>query len=407
MDGSNGDQRHPYGGIDAFGSEESDAAYARAAQYLGMTSYALGDESLAADVRADGEALDISEVDRPDPALAEWMTPGGLDDLTRLLGGSRGLDGKRDLWAQARESRQAEHLVALLNLAQKSPESVEATTAAACLAAFDETLTPERARAGGQLVTLEPSRDVLLGALTSGDDQAAAMAAVVLEPATSPPGPTMPPGQRDDPVSSTVHGTFARVVPRTWYRPGSAMHTWWKTRLTPNLYADDDYFTWSGGYSPTARAIGSSHLAAWAGAVSTAASLDTVYAHSHGGNVALGAAAAGQRIRVLVLLHTPAIHRPDSEWAAISSNVGHVIVMRTRMDLVVGFDALFSRVRGYPPSGYRFDQTKLEHDEVVTAPWDLGAYGSHGYYLHTRTWEDNALANVVKQGYFHTRTWAF
>ncbi len=63
--------------------------------------------------------------------------------------------------------------------------------------------------------------------------------------------------------------------------------------------------------------------------------------------------------------------------------------------------------RGYPPSGHRFDQTTLKHDEVVTAPWDLGTYGSHGYYLYTRTWEDNALANVVKQGYLRMRTWAF
>ena len=117
--------------------------------------------------------------------------------------------------------------------------------------------------------------------------------------------------------------------------------------------------------------------------------LDTVFAHSHGGNVALTAAANGERIRMLVTLHTPALPRPDEQWAAIRARIGRVLVMRTRLDHVVLADGL---VTG---STQRFDQAKLPHKPVVLHWANKDAWFSHSFFTKLDSWRKYDLAGAV------------
>jgi pimeloyl-ACP methyl ester carboxylesterase len=169
------------------------------------------------------------------------------------------------------------------------------------------------------------------------------------------------------------------------------MHGHIRDHASPNLYDDPGYFFWSGVYSDDDREQAAQDLITWRSVVSPSNDeLDIVFAHSHGGNVALSAAAAGQRMRMLVLMHTPAIARGDDEWARIRRSVKSVIVMRTRADLVVAADSLRSG-----EGRQKFDVRKLPHFPVVRSWKHPDAWFSHSFYVSRENWERFDLANIV------------
>lgn len=125
-----------------------------------------------------------------------------------------------------------------------------------------------------------------------------------------------------------VHGTFARR--EEWWQPDGSFHKYLKATHRPDTYSAADRFDWSGLYSHSARVRAAADLSSWV-ARHQGDGLDIV-AHSHGGNVGLLATMSGQKIRMLVLLSTPAhlsTYRPD--W----KNVSRVVCIRVHMDLVV------------------------------------------------------------------------
>jgi len=130
-------------------------------------------------------------------------------------------------------------------------------------------------------------------------------------------------------TSTIVHGTWARGS--SWWQPPSG--EFWKylhDNVSPDLYGAANRFEWSGGYSDAARGLGADDLRTWV----LRGGLDglDVFAHSHGGSVAMLATQAGTRIGKLVLLSCP-VHWP--KYAPHFSRVTTPVSIRVRLDLVI------------------------------------------------------------------------
>ncbi|ODT09592.1 MAG: hypothetical protein ABS61_12345 [Microbacterium sp. SCN 70-18] len=347
------------------------AASSRAAQYLLMAASSLSGTA------PEGDALNAPAVA---PAAARGTRP-PTDPID--------LAAAAALYTEVTTTGDPTTLARLLAGRLRDTTPVETAAAAVALHA----MMPDHPGAVAALARLVRSADPLARAIA----QTAAPAAPPAPPPPAPPAPT----RSRAAVSTTVHGTFAMLgdTGSRWYIPGAPLHDHLEARVGRNLYDGPGFFTWSGQYSDSARRAAGDALVAWTSAATDAGTLDVVYAHSHGGTVALNAASVGQRIRVLVLMHAPAVERMPGEWATIRCAVDRVIVLRTRFDLVVLADTLASRLRP-PRSRTTFAQTDLPHELVdptqseVAAPIDLF---SHDYFLRVPTWERERLANLVRR----------
>lgn len=356
------------------------AASSRAAQYLLMAASSLSGTA------PEGDALNAPAVA---PAAARVTRP-PTDPID--------LAAAAALYAEVTTTGDPTTLARLLAGRLRAAAPVEAAAAAVALHA----MMPDHPGAAAALARLVRSADPLARAIAQTAAPAAPPAPGTPAPtaAPAPPAPPAPTRSRAA-VSTTVHGTFAMLgdTGSRWYIPGAPLHDHLEARVGRNLYDGPGFFTWSGQYSDSARRAAGDALVAWTSAATDAGTLDVVYAHSHGGTVALNAASVGQRIRVLVLMHAPAVERMPGEWATIRRAVDRVIVLRTRFDLVVLADTLASRLRP-PRSLTTFAQTDLPYELVdptqseVAAPIDLF---SHDYFLRVPTWERERLADLVRR----------
>lgn len=390
------DPEQPAIGIGAFEGDDVRTGLSRAAQYLGMSAYAFGGGDLASAVQEDGDFLGIPHVEEAaGREFDAWRNQEALDTITAFAAGDHAAGAgrkllqpdtavKQALWSEINVSHQATTLLALLNLGQRSEEQVEAVAAAACLAAFSDNL-------------LDYSNQVLDAALTSDDPLVRAIAASARNVSVEKQGPdtnSAPIALAPGSVSTAIHGTWGLVGEDPWYRPGSELYEHLRNAATPTLYEGNDYYAWSGEYSDYAREAAARDLAQWRSRSTELPWLDTVYAHSHGGNVALNAAAAGEPIKMLVLLHTPANYRSDDEWETIRRNVGGVVIMRSRFDLVVLADSLRAR-----ENRLKFSPSKLPHFPIVMHWNTKDAWFTHSRFVTLDTWQRYDLANIVRSRY--------
>lgn len=382
----------PVPGVASFRDDSPSAIASRAAQYLGMSAYAFGGDDLALAMQEDADALGVPHVGPASPQLEGWFEENRLDNLTdQALRHHAGTswDGGFDpeaaaaLWEELNATHLPTTLLALLNYAQRSDQRLESVAAAGSLAIVT----------GRQ--TSAPPETLLLG-LESADPLTRGVAAALAGWETAGPSSSGDTARERivGPTSVPIHGTWGLVTDTGWHKPHSPLHDHLRSSVTPNLYSDDTYFVWSGEYSEQGRADGARDLALWRDLVSDAGWLDTVYAHSHGGNVALSSLANGNQIKMLVLLHTPAIHRSDEEWATIRRNVGGVIAMRTRMDLVVLGDSL-----RHFQNRLKFNPRNLPHFPVVGHWAHKDAWLSHAHYVTVDNWITEDLADIVSTRY--------
>jgi len=125
-----------------------------------------------------------------------------------------------------------------------------------------------------------------------------------------------------------VHGTWA--VDATWWQPGGDFHSYLIQTLRPDLYNNPDRFAWSGGYSDDARFLGAGDLVKWVN-IHNEQGLD-LFAHSHGGSIAMLASNSGLRIGKLILLSCP-VH--FQKYHPGVGQVGKSVSIRVRLDLVI------------------------------------------------------------------------
>ena len=152
-------------------------------------------------------------------------------------------------------------------------------------------------------------------------------------------------------ISLLVHGTFGREDDPSWWQPQGDFHDYIKQSVAPDLYSQNDYYKWSGGYSDNARKVAAKDLLDWS---SKQPRLNHVFAHSHGGNVAMLATRRGLCMDKLVLMSCPF----DRRYSPNYNNVPDVVSIRVRFDLVVMVDRLFSGKRAKPP-GNRIRDVRL------------------------------------------------
>ena len=139
-------------------------------------------------------------------------------------------------------------------------------------------------------------------------------------------------------ISLLIHGTFSSEQVLSWWQPQGDFHSFIKQKVAPDLYSNDDYFRWSGAYTDKARKLAAEDLVEWSSGQGV---LNQVFAHSHGGNVAMLATKRGLKIEKLILLSCPFHRRYGPDF----SNVKDVVSVRVRFDLVVLVDRLFSGAR--------------------------------------------------------------
>jgi hypothetical protein len=195
-------------------------------------------------------------------------------------------------------------------------------------------------------------------------------------------------------LSSGVHGTFAHFSkgPMT---PGSAFYNYLSNSIAGDLFpCFGHHFRWEGRYDARSQRNGADQLRAWANEYAQSGQMNIVFAHSHGGNVALNAAASGLHIRRLVLLSTPAQRRSTEEWTEINRNADRVISYRTHLDRVILADQLASRLpwgkqRRAPSDGLDFPANC-----GIIRPNPIG-WLKHSKWLREDVWKSRGIADSV------------
>jgi pimeloyl-ACP methyl ester carboxylesterase len=170
-----------------------------------------------------------------------------------------------------------------------------------------------------------------------------------------------------------IHGTWGWKG--DWWRPRSDFHEFVLRDLRPNLYSRGAKFSWSGAYSAKQRDRAAHDLAEWAREVAPNG-MQTVFAHSYGGEVAARAIVAGARVHELALLSTPVTTHID---ACARANV-RVVDIRLRMDPVLTLARARQRIPAQPNlTTVLLNQWRLDHgathNELVWRDEDIAARG--------------------------------
>ena len=283
--------------------------------------------------------------------------------------------------------------LALAHVSMRSRSPVERAMSAAVLASFALPPELERAAEAEQLPRLweaaAPESFDMLRRLEDSQDRLAAQIAAArlgLGRASGVPAGAQALGSPAVGDSITVHGTWSRMTEAAWYRPGDDTHAHILRTCTTGLYAEDDYYRWSGGYSHAERDQGSADLVPWLSRREI--QLDTAFGHSHGGNVLLGAELSHPGA-LLVMMHTPVLPRSDTEWARIAGTWHRVLVMRARADPVVIADGLRTGSTGEP------DRNKLPFRVIRPHVKDRRGWFTHGMFVQAATWRRYRLSNEI------------
>lgn len=171
-------------------------------------------------------------------------------------------------------------------------------------------------------------------------------------------------------VSTIVHGTNAWKG--GWWRPGGDFHDLVLARHRSNLYNRGARFSWSGALSERQRIIAANDFADWIGDMAPHG-LQTVFAHSYGGEVASRTALSGAKVHEAVLLSVPA---EPSACALASSTKARVVDIRTPFDPVLALAGRGQRLGSLEP---------------VLLPWRLGHSASH----KATVWERHDVAKLA------------
>jgi hypothetical protein len=133
-------------------------------------------------------------------------------------------------------------------------------------------------------------------------------------------------------VSTMIHGTWGWKG--DWWRPSGTFHKFIRDNYRPNLYSRGARFSWSGAYRRADRDQAAQDFAEWSHEVAPNG-LQTVFAHSYGGDVAARAALQGTRPTELVLLSSP-VNRHVERAAELNLRV---------LDIRLAFDPVLALAR--------------------------------------------------------------
>ncbi|MFF1324248.1 hypothetical protein ACFVZZ_33170 [Streptomyces chartreusis] len=207
-------------------------------------------------------------------------------------------------------------------------------------------------------------------------------------------------------TSIIVPGTWTRFRRPSWWRPGEALFRYLQGEpgtdepndgtliaVGEDLYDRDDHYRWTGGYTFEDRIAAARDLSQWA-AKHAAPSFKKVIAHSHGGNVALNAAAFNDlSIGMLVMLHTPPHQRSQDEWRLIGTRIKRIVAMRPKFDFVVMLDRCWTGLHRTPVTG------NFPSERVRTL--NVPIWFDHSALTNPKAWRKHRLASEVAAEFNH------
>lgn len=190
------------------------------------------------------------------------------------------------------------------------------------------------------------------------------------------PPEAAPPQSRGVAVSTMIHGTFGWKG--DWWRPHPAgFHDFIRNAHRPNLYSGGARFSWSGAYSAPQRGLAASDFCDWTKEMARAG-VESVFAHSYGGEVAARSKIAGAAIEQIVLLSSPVNGYID---AVANDPALRVVDVRLNFDSVLAVAGVRQRIRPLPPSvteviltAWRLDHAAT-HKETVWVSEDVAVRG--------------------------------
>ncbi|HKR48477.1 MAG TPA: hypothetical protein VJT72_02655, partial [Pseudonocardiaceae bacterium] len=204
-----------------------------------------------------------------------------------------------DLWREVAESGSQSAALAWLRMLMTDREPITAAAAASALSVW------RRTKDVPVPLALETARALLFRYVESDAPEARviARAALGLEDSTQVSFAVDEideiPEPPDTSTSIIVHGTFGWA--EKWWFPDGDFHTYLLSEVRPDMFCGFNSFTWSGAYRRKHREIAAERLAGWT-QDTVGGPLNSVFAHSYGGVVALNATSHGLTIRDLVLL---------------------------------------------------------------------------------------------------------
>lgn len=183
-------------------------------------------------------------------------------------------------------------------------------------------------------------------ALRSPDALTRSLAGAALVPETDGDEPLPGPDRQLPPsvvptspsVSTMIHGTWAYMG--DWWRPRVGdFHRFIGNKYRRNLYSGGAHFNWSGNYKARHRARAAEFFAEWA-SDRAPAGLQSVFAHSYGGEIAARALNLGTPIQEPILLSTP-VTRPVK---AAARSGARLIDIRLPFDPVLALELKTQRI---------------------------------------------------------------
>lgn len=217
----------------------------------------------------------------------------------------------------------------------------------------------------------------LAQALRSPDPITRSLAAAAFLPnsdeAVEPPESSAARSRGGQTVSTMIHGTFGWKG--DWWRPRpGSFHEFILSNHRPNLYGGGARFSWSGAYRVTHRRVAASDFCDWAGEIA-AAGVETVLAHSYGGELAARSKIAGAAIDQIVLLSSPVNSHID---AVAHDPALSTIDVRLNFDPVLALARVRQRIRPLPS----------HVTEVILSAWRLDHAATH----KERVWNAENIA---------------
>jgi hypothetical protein len=175
-------------------------------------------------------------------------------------------------------------------------------------------------------------------------------------------------------ISTIIHGTAA--WPGTWWQPGGNFHAYILRNCKNNLYnKPGTAFSWNGALRDAHRRVASDRFKLWAMEIADN-KIDTLLAHSFGGEVAARAILNGTRVEQLTLLSVPIT---DDVVRAAEHGIP-IVDVRVRLDPVL---ALLRVIKPKTGSGRLTNVTKVDigwgwhdasHNPKIWDQYSIGEY---------------------------------
>ncbi|NUK71107.1 HEAT repeat domain-containing protein [Streptomyces lunaelactis] len=388
----------PASGSDVFEDDSPASHWCRAAQIVGIGVQLSGHSEVLEEWEEDRQVLQVPRVE----PLASAVTGDDVESVCRIIeipnaisrGGFASQEEERvsslQLWREVKSNDRdiAQQAAAtLICMSLLSSSEIVRIAAAANLAWIPNPYTPEVVEelARGCRSKAPSVRYLAADALHKLRPNHQALQVLVDKEQQGREVNPLPEYETLPHTSTIVHGTWAQRG--AWWYPGSEFFEFLKTNVSSDLFHNiDKLYSWEGRWKRGSRTKASRELLTWARG-NEIDYLDTVFAHSHGVNVALTAALLPDdalETKLLVAMHPARVRRSEQEWNLIFKNIGGVLAVRSRFDLVVLMDRA---VRMFPP----------DSDKVYR--FTIPVWFSHSPATKKQAWEasDNRLVHVTRQ----------